>query len=318
MKLGRLLYGHVLSIAPPLEKHDELALVGEAGTVAIVNFDIFHRQMCNHSEKTRYMMKFLFARMSEPTRPSWNYQGAKWQESDDLQELTWRYLWHWHLGEQNGEGWDTPSETIVELTDLLGSDQEVVGIQAAYKLGNLDQKGLEPLIEATTGNDPVTCRNAIYGFIRMGQLAVPTLVDLLSYDRADIRARAADTLCDLGLKARSSLPALIECLGDQNDQARYHTAGAIGTVAPDQGVAIEPLAKALKDEVDLVRRNAALSLARIGQQATQAVSALTEALTDSDHLVRAFSVQALERNGTPQAMAALLDHLRVARWCPTH
>ena len=303
---------------PPLENRDEQALVGNAGTVAIVNFDIFHRQMCNHSEKTRYMMKFLFARMSEPTHPSWNYQGAKWQESSDLQELTWRYLWRWHLGEQNSEGQDAPSKTVGELTDLLGSDQEVVGIQAAYKLGNLGQKGLGPLIEATTGNDPVICRNAIYGFIRMGQLAVPSLVNLLSHDRAEVRARVVDTLCDLGLKARSSLPALIECLSDQNDQVRYHAAGAIGTVAPDQDIGIEPLAKALKDEVDLVRRNAALSLARIGRQTTQNVSALTEALTDSDHLVRAFSVQALERNGTAQAIAALLDHLRVARWCPTH
>jgi len=303
---------------PALKNSDELAFAGEAETVTIVNFDVFHRQMYNHSEKTRYMMKFLFARMSEPTLPSWNHQGTKWQESDDLQEQTWKHLWHWHLGAQNDEGQDTPSETIAELTDLVGSDQEVAGIQAAYKLGSLGKKGLAPLIEATIGNDPVTCRNAIYGFSRMGQLAVPSLVDLLSHDQAEVRARAADTLCDLGLKAKFSLPALIECLSDQNDKVRHHAAEAIGTIAPDQDIAVEPLTKALTDEVDLVRRNATLSLAKIGQRATQAVSALTEALTDPDHLVLGFSVQALERNGTPQAMTALLDHLRAARWCPTH
>ena len=303
---------------PPLEKRDEVALVGEAGTVAIVNFDIFHRQMCNHSEKTRYMMKFIFSRMSEPTHPSWNHQGANWQKSDDLQEPIWSYLWQWHLGKQNGEPEDILLETADELRDLLRSDQEIVGIQAAYKLGKLGPKGLEKLIEVITDNDPVSCRNAIYGLTQISELAVPALVNLLLHHSAKVRARAADTLYDLGLNARSSLPALIECLSDQNDQVRYHAANAIGTVTYDQDIDIEPLAKALKDKVDLVRRNAALSLARLGRRANQDESVLKEALADPDHLVRAFSVQALERIGTPKAMAVLLDHLRAARWCPRH
>ena len=303
---------------PPLERSDELALVGEAGTVAIVNYDVFHRKMLNQSEKTRYMMKFLFTRMSEPTYPSWNYQGTEWQESDDVQEQTWQYIWNWHLGHRNGSGQHATSETVSELTNLIGSDQEAVGIEAAYKLGRLGQQGLEPLIDATTGGDPVACRNAIYGFSHMGQEVVPSLIELLSHDQVDVRVRAADTLGDLGLQAKSSLPALFDKMSDQDDKVRHHAAEAMGTIALDDNTAVEPLTKALTDEVDLVRRNAALSLARIGRHATQAVPALTLALKDSNHFVRAFSVHALERNGTPEATATLLEHLRTVRWCPSH
>jgi len=263
-------------------------------------------------------MKFLFTRMSEPTFPSWNYQGTEWQESDDVQEQTWQHIWNWHLGHRNGSGQHATSETVPELTNLIGSDQEAVGIEAAYKLGRLGQQGLEPLIDATTGGDPVACRNAIYGFSHMGQEVVPSLIELLSHDQVDVRVRAADTLGDLGLQAKSSLSALFDKMSDQDDKVRHHAAEAMGTIAPDDDTAVEPLTKALTDEVDLVRRNAALSLARIGRHATQAVPALTLALKDSNHFVRAFSVHALERNGTPEATATLLEHLRTVRWCPSH
>ena len=126
----------------------------------------------------------------------------------------------------------------------------------------------------------------------------------------------------LRLKESGSAEELIAVsIGTGQSQETIRTALAMGAdrgILVETDIAVEPLTKALTDEVDLVRRNATLSLAKIGQRATQAVSALTEALTDPDHLVRGFSVQALERNGTPQAMPALLDHLRTARWCPTH
>ena len=49
----------------------EQPVVGEAGTVAFANYDLWHRAMPNSSEKRRYMMKFLYARMSEPQEATW-------------------------------------------------------------------------------------------------------------------------------------------------------------------------------------------------------------------------------------------------------
>ena len=44
----------------------EVALAGEAGTVVIVHYDLWHRGMANVTDRKRYMLKFLFARMDEP------------------------------------------------------------------------------------------------------------------------------------------------------------------------------------------------------------------------------------------------------------
>lgn len=48
----------------------------KAGTVAITHYDIWHAASANTSTKMRYMLKFLFDRTDEPTKPSWNHDPA--------------------------------------------------------------------------------------------------------------------------------------------------------------------------------------------------------------------------------------------------
>ena len=50
------------------QQREELALCGAAGTVTIVHYDLWHRAMANTSARARYMVKFLFTRMSERAR----------------------------------------------------------------------------------------------------------------------------------------------------------------------------------------------------------------------------------------------------------
>ena len=71
----------------------ELPLAGEAGSMTIVHYDLWHRAMPNRTDQNRYMMKFLFTRMEEPDQPSWNNEGAEWIPSDDGQRLMWQHLW---------------------------------------------------------------------------------------------------------------------------------------------------------------------------------------------------------------------------------
>ena len=52
---------------------DQVALAVKAGTVAITHYDIWHAASRNKGNRRRYMLKFLFNRTSEPTRPSWNH-----------------------------------------------------------------------------------------------------------------------------------------------------------------------------------------------------------------------------------------------------
>ena len=58
--------------------HPETALCGEAGTVTIIHYDLWHRGTANSSTKKRYMLKFLFTRLEEPMRPAWGGVDTEW------------------------------------------------------------------------------------------------------------------------------------------------------------------------------------------------------------------------------------------------
>jgi hypothetical protein len=46
-------------------------------TVAITHYDIWHAATANRSDRTRYMLKFLFSHGSEPTAPNWDHDPGK-------------------------------------------------------------------------------------------------------------------------------------------------------------------------------------------------------------------------------------------------
>jgi hypothetical protein len=56
---------------------EQVALTVKAGTVAITHYDIWHAASANSSPRTRYMLKFLFSRRSEPAAPSWSHDPEK-------------------------------------------------------------------------------------------------------------------------------------------------------------------------------------------------------------------------------------------------
>ena len=96
----------------------ELALCGEAGTVTLVHYDLWHRAMPNQSDKKRHMLKFLFTRLDEPKAPSWNSANSMWQPpngdvSSGGPEVMWQSLWNWFYGKQNAARKDTGQPKIV-------------------------------------------------------------------------------------------------------------------------------------------------------------------------------------------------------------
>ena len=94
----------------------QVFLTVKAGTVAITHYDLWHAATLNRTDRTRYMLKFLFDRQSTPTAPSWNHdplQGpqiakSRFSEmvgptqhynSDYYKEWELRNeLWNWMLG----------------------------------------------------------------------------------------------------------------------------------------------------------------------------------------------------------------------------
>ena len=317
-------------------EEDEIHLTGEAGTVVIVHYDIWHRATGYlNGDRTRYMVKFLFTRMADPVRPSWRHDpaagAALWESNGDARDGerptlpgVWDHQWRWHLG-ANGHPATAPADgRLAHLVDRLAADDEPAALDAAHALGNSGAAAGAPLAEALQSSDERVRLNAAYGFAPLGAAAVPALGGMLADGAAEVRARAVDTLGDVGPPAAGAEAALIAALGDEFELVRGHAADALGTVyadAADAAPAAAALAAALGDENEVVRRNAALSLARVGTAAGPAAdevaAALAAGLGDTSHYVRGYSVLGLRRLGTPRARGELLAYLESTRWDPS-
>ena len=301
---------------------DAFPVCGEAGTVAIVNYDLWHRGMPNRTDKNRYMMKFLFARMSEPQSPSWNNEKADWEQSEPIGNSThqkmFQHVWDWHYGNTNG---NMPSngrsmESVPELIEGMGSDSESIGLSAAYALSELGESAVPVLMEAFEDESETIRRNAYYALSAIGASAVDPLIDRLKHLNSQVRETTAEALGDIGHPAQAAAPELAGALEDESEGVRSRAAEALGTVSQQETTAIPALSAALRDKDERVRRDATLALARIGPRAAGAVGALEVVFSDENRYVRGDAVHALYRIGTPEAQEVLLRFLMRTRWCP--
>ena len=321
-------------------EEDEIHLTCAAGTVVIVHYDIWHRASGTVSTAhNRYMVKFLFTRMSDPREPSWRHEPgaeAPFRESDgvvhgagagrrpELPEV-WGHQWRWHLG-QSGSGAGSPASaqgSLASLFEKLADEDEYAALEAAYRLGRGGGDAARPLAEALRSSDERVRRNAACGFAPLGAAAVPALSDLAGDPDPAVRARAVDALGDVGPPARAAAATLAAALADDEEVVREHAADALGLVCGGAGEAASAataLAAVIQDGNDTVRRNAALSLARIGAGAAgaadQVAGALVAGLDDESLYVNGYSVLGLRRLGTPRAHRELLARLEEARWEP--
>ncbi len=298
-------------------RKDEVLLCGDAGTVTIVHYDLWHRATINRSSRNRFMLKFLFCRMAEPTAPAWNCSNPLWRDTVAGLELSqlWQSVWNWHLGSESlnqaGNG-SLPSNTAVpglqglarkEVDSLPEADQ----LREAYRLSGQGEHGSTALMANlaeevaalhqknlaaphTNPSQLVSC----FGLTAQGAAAVPRLVSALSSEDWPLRAAAADILGDIGLSARTAVPSLIDCLEDHSEWVRRNAVEALGNIASLE--AVRRLSQLLIDDnCHFVRHNAALSLTKIGPDAKEAASSLQAALIDSDLYVRENARLALAR-----------------------
>ena len=312
---------HYYSTREGSEISSEQPIVGKAGTVAFANYDLWHRAMPNRSKKRRYMMKFLYARMSEPKTATWTNKETEWANGTSIgpaehQEM-FRHLWNWHRGiEDNVSRSTAKGESLSSLISALNSTSESTALQAAYDLQHFGEKAVRPLMRCLQDESEMTRRNTCYALNAVGAPAVDTLQDALKDSREYVRSNAAEALGDLGDKAESAAPALVETLTDASGVVRSRTIEALGTTSQASAIAVPALVKALIDPHDGTRRNAVFALARIGKNAAEAVEGLQNMLSDANRYVRGDAVHALYRIGTPMAKSVLLDYLETTRWCP--
>ena len=127
---------------------EEMALPVPAGSVAIVDYDIWHRGTANESDRKRYMVKFLFVRMEEPPSPSWEGPGAEWRPQGG-HEAMWSSMWDWHTGGNGHDSEAAPNgQSVDDLLHTVVNAEEKACLDAAYELAGVGEPAVAPLMDA--------------------------------------------------------------------------------------------------------------------------------------------------------------------------
>ncbi|MCG9134791.1 HEAT repeat domain-containing protein [Candidatus Poribacteria bacterium] len=300
----------------------DLSLCGEAGTVTIVHYDLWHRATPNRSDKKRYMVKFLFSRLGEPQTPEWKSDTANWQNGAELEhpEL-WESLWDWYYGKQNGAANGVSHTEVDTLIETLDSDNERKRLNAAYRLGRIGADAVPTLKQALHGKSDAIRNYAGYALSLTGTAAVPVLIDALQATNDAVRGTAAYALADMGKTAQEAIPTLTHTAQDASEWVRRHATEALGLIGQqvademDMSETVQVLTNGLGDDYYWVRDNAARSLAKLGTRAESAIPTLVEQLEDENRYVRFHAALALKQIKTPEAQDALFNHLFTSRWC---
>ena len=295
-------------------------LVGDAGTVSIVHFDLVHgRYAANLTGRQRHMVKFLFTRNEEPVAPTWNHRSGAWRgPHDDAQTPIWQHVWSWHLGARD----ISPSNrSLDELsTDLTGPD-DARALGAAYELGSTST-GLAPLFDHFFSDDVEVRSIAAYGIVRAAERAVPRLLSGLEDADPEQQARILDVIGDMGPPAVAAVSAVAALANSSYPPVRRVATESLGMLTQQQAAldvaVVDALALALKDEDAIVVRNATVAIARLGARACtdHVVDRLHDNLFHWHHHVRGWSIEALQRVGDPRALQLALRYLMSARWDP--
>jgi len=127
--------------------------------------------------------------------------------------------------------------------------------------------------------DPKVRDRASKALVQIGSLALGPLRKALVHKKPAVRRNAALTLRDMQALTIEAVPALLECLQDDEPILRYRGAVGLGMLFPPATKeVIAALALALDDPMEYVREEAASALGKAGPDAKDAVPALVRLL----------------------------------------
>src|SRR5262249_34964829 len=127
--------------------------------------------------------------------------------------------------------------------------------------------------------------------LRMGQVALPHLLNALKGGNDEARERVAHFVGRIRPISAEAIGALINALGDCCEKVRNSSANSLGFVRS----ALPALVSAMKNENEWVRAKSAYALGMMGVDAKEAEPALVNALRDPSRRVRSKSARALNR-----------------------
>ena len=301
---------HYLNEQPDRSPEAALPFLGEAGSVMIIHYEAWHRAMSNQSVRQRFMMKFLFFRAEEPSRPSWDCQESFESNGEPGSQELYDSVWNWNCGNDVAHRENASKADINEWLEELNNSTESTRLAAAYKLGRSGAAAMPGLMDTLRSESAAKCQSNLerrhtnasqlystYALSAIGSPAVPNLVEALEEPDWWVRSAAADTLGDIGFASEMAVQKLTDCLCDPSEWVRRNAAEALGTIGSSAQPAIPELMKAMDDENRYVRLNALLSLVRIERPARSCIPALEKALSHEEYYIRGLTVDALKRAG---------------------
>lgn len=305
------------------EVGSEALASGEAGTFALIHYDIWHRSTPNLLGKPRYMLKFEFMRTEAPTEPTWNCKALDWQPPETLNtpiaehDTLWRETWNWLCGQVGSlaDACVEDTSSIATLVRQLSDPFEPTALNAAYDLACHGPAGADALLGALQSDDTSVSRVAAYGLTAAGCNGVEGLTRALDSDGEEIVIHAAFALGELGALANGAVNKLVGLLDGGSDRVRVAIAESLGMIGTPVDAVVAGLVRCLKDENAQVRFTAGLALTRLGEAAELAILHLEAALDDENRYVRGHALEALRYIGTDQAKDILIKALMNARWC---
>jgi HEAT repeat protein len=137
---------------------------------------------------------------------------------------------------------------------------------------------------------------------KVGKGVIPGLREQLKDKTPAMRAQAAETLGELGPKAKIAVPEIRLALADKEGVVRFQAALALKKIGDAKEVASD-LIKLLDDPQASIRKLAASALEEVGADAKDAVPGLTRMLRSRDRAARQQAVNTLKAIGLPARAA---------------
>lgn len=266
MQGGSHLYAH------PVEPHGVVLEPVPAGSFFLVHFDMVHAGFPNRTDRTRYMVKFVFARTRPPATPSWNAAEAAWQRPWDCipafdLPATWGHIWHWLRGATpEGNGMD-PAETNRQVAHFDSADQ-ARRLEAIHRAARGDVETLTAALLAHAGKGrhqrclakdadgrplprddgrdvqrrwterAVVMEDAAYALAAAGRRAAPALAELLAHEDPWLQVNAAFALGEMGAAAQGAVPALVALLDSPHQVVVRQTLDALSGIGTGMAAAL--------------------------------------------------------------------------------
>ncbi len=312
---------HLHRSIPDSDKPRTQKASGAAGACVLVHFDIIHGGSLNLADYSRYMAKFVFARASNPTAPSWDNRAPEWSAPQDHQSpaespAVWSHIWNWMRGERTNaplapraiHSAESLSQTLTESSSL---EAQVAAVNALATLGSSAEPALPALLNALSGEEYVR-QNAIYTLGIIGEAAIhPLIARLKAYSenrwKEGANAMETETYALIAIGS-SAVPALMGLLTHENEWVQINALFALGEIGVPARSAVPALCRALHSPSHPVVRTALDALGQIGGAEAEILPELRRIFTESnpdwqDWIYRAWTG---ENQARVNAMMALL------------